>query len=99
MTQQELADELDVARETVGNWENGVSTPRNKMALLQQVLGTNLTENVTAEAQSGGVLLKLSPEVQAEFDAMTPAEQEELLAVATGPLLERMRAIRRRLDG
>lgn len=36
MTQQQLADRLEVDRKTVDNWENGRTSPRNRMGALRQ---------------------------------------------------------------
>ena len=94
-TQQRLADELGVARETVGNWETGVSTPRNKEALLRQVLGLDLADSVGAEEQhpGSGVLLDLPEEA---LDGLSDVEREEVRTAARDAALRRAREIRGR---
>jgi DNA-binding transcriptional regulator YiaG len=39
MTQQELADAVGVSLRTVNSWERGESVPRNRMAVIAEVLG------------------------------------------------------------
>jgi DNA-binding transcriptional regulator YiaG len=39
MTQQELADEVGVSLRTVSSWERGESVPRNRTAVIAEVLG------------------------------------------------------------
>lgn len=39
MTQQELADEVGVSLRTVSSWERGESVPRNRAAVIAEVLG------------------------------------------------------------
>lgn len=94
-TQQQLADQLGVARETVGNWETGVSTPRNKEALVRQVLGLDSPGSVGPEVQDpdGGVLLDLPDEALA---GLSDLEREEVLAAAKETALRKAREIRRR---
>lgn len=95
MTQAELGQAVGAARETVGNWELGVTSPRNKMGKLREVLGENLDGNVAPVDQDGGMLLSLPPGV---LDGLSPADREEVIAAAKAALLERAREIRRRLD-
>jgi transcriptional regulator with XRE-family HTH domain len=95
MTQAELGEAVGAARETVGNWELGVTSPRNKLGKLREVLGENLDGNVGAADQDGGVLLSLPPDA---FEGLSPADREEAISAAKATLLERAREIRRRLD-
>lgn len=39
MSQQELADKLEVSLRTVGNWERGETVPRNRLAAINELLG------------------------------------------------------------
>lgn len=43
MTQQQLADQVGVSLRTVGNWERGKSSPRNREGRLRQLLGQHLS--------------------------------------------------------
>lgn len=95
LTQAELAAKVGVARETVGNWETGVSSPRNKLAKLHEVLGERLDGNVGGADQDGGVLLNLPAEALEGLDAM---QRREVIAAAELAALERAREVRRRID-
>lgn len=44
LTQAELAQEVGVARETVGNWETGQTSPRNKLTKLEEALSVQLAK-------------------------------------------------------
>ncbi|MEV7264011.1 helix-turn-helix transcriptional regulator [Micromonospora aurantiaca] len=39
MTQLELAEQLDVTRRTVANWETGQTSPLNRLGAIEEVLG------------------------------------------------------------
>lgn len=41
-SQQRLADELQVNRKTIDNWENGRTSPRSSIGALEEVLGVRL---------------------------------------------------------
>jgi transcriptional regulator with XRE-family HTH domain len=46
-TQRRLAEEIgDVSFKTVGNWERGLSYPRNAIGRIEEVLGISLTEGM-----------------------------------------------------
>lgn len=95
MTQAELGEAVGAARETVGNWELGTTSPRNKLGKLREVLGENLDGSVGAPDQDGGVLLSLPPDA---FAGLSLSDREEAISAAKAALLERAREIRRRLD-
>lgn len=42
LTQQQLADALDVNRTTVGDWETGTHYPQRNLGALEEVLGITL---------------------------------------------------------
>jgi transcriptional regulator with XRE-family HTH domain len=49
LSQEELAEKLDVHHKTIGKWERNVASPRGKLPQLEQVLGVKLVnrpENV-----------------------------------------------------
>lgn len=95
LTQAELGEAVDVARETVGNWETGVTSPRNKLGKLRAVLGEELDGNVRPSDQDGGVLLDMPREV---LEGLSPAERDEVITAAKLSALQTAREIRRRLD-
>lgn len=49
MTQQELADLVEVDKKTVGNWERGRTHPRNRLGKVVEVLGLEMTSLEQAE--------------------------------------------------
>ena len=50
-TQKRLADEIGgVSFKTVGNWERGLSYPRNAIGRIEEVLAISLTEDAGAPA-------------------------------------------------
>lgn len=92
MTQAELGQAVGAARETVGNWELGLTSPRNKLGKLREILGDDLDGNVDA---GGGVLLSLPP---GALDGLSPADREEALAAGKAAMLARAREIKRERD-
>jgi transcriptional regulator with XRE-family HTH domain len=48
MTQQELADKLDVSLRTIGSWERGESVPRSRMGAIREVLNMEDKDNRSA---------------------------------------------------
>ena len=63
---------------------------------MRDVLGDALDGTVSTSDQDAGVLLSLPPEA---LEGLTPTEREEAISAAKATLLERVREIRRRLDG
>lgn len=51
LTQEQLADRVGVSLRTVGSWERGENHPRNKLAVLEDVLDVQLRESVGAAPQ------------------------------------------------
>lgn len=94
MTQAELGQAVGVARETVGNWELGLTSPRNKLGKLRDVLGPQLDGIVGDPAQDAGVLLDMPPEA---LEGLGPADREEVLTAAKLSALAKAREIRRRI--
>lgn len=45
LTQQQLADRLEVAESSVVSWETGKHYPKRKLGALEAVLGINLTDD------------------------------------------------------
>lgn len=95
LTQEGLGELIGVARETVGNWETGVSSPRNKMGALRDVLGDSLDGSVSATDQDAGVLGSLPAEA---IEGLGPVERAEVVAAMKLEGLKTARAIRRRVD-
>lgn len=48
LTQQQLADRLEVAESSVVAWETGRHYPKRKLGALEAVLGVNLTDDFDA---------------------------------------------------
>lgn len=48
LTQQQLADRLEVAESSVVAWETGKHYPKRKLGALEMVLGINLTDDFDA---------------------------------------------------
>jgi transcriptional regulator with XRE-family HTH domain len=97
-TQADLAAAVGVARETVGNWETGSSTPRNSLARIQNMLEVDLGAGPVggpAHTSQTRVLLDLPNEVTEGLGAL---EIEEITAAARLAAFERARAIRRRME-
>lgn len=91
-SQQQLADLVEVSRETVGNWENGTTSPRNRMGRLVELLGQELDPgSVPGAPEASGVLLNLPDDL---LEGLTPAEREEVLTAARLRALEKAREIR-----
>lgn len=91
-TQQELADLVGVSRETVGNWETGQTSPRNRMQRLIEVLGSDFDPGfVQGAGNAPGVMLSLPDEV---LEGLSAAERDEVLTAARLRALEKAREIR-----
>lgn len=95
-TQAQLAAEVGVARETIGNWETGASNPRNAMGRLEHVLGKPLAGDLSASVRGAqddvdAVLLDLPEEA---LEGLSAVEREEVVAAARETALRRAREIR-----
>lgn len=95
MTQQQLGDAVGAARETVGNWELGTTSPRNKLGKLREILGDDLDGTVTPEIDTAGVLLKIDPDA---YEGMDPIDRARAEAEATAAFLRVAGEARRRAD-
>lgn len=96
LTQAELADKLGVDRKTVGNWETGSSSPRNKMTQLERVLEISLREeSARAALPRDEILLKLP---DSTLKGLSPAEVDEVASAARHAALQAARGIRRELE-
>lgn len=51
LTQEQVAEAVGVSLRTVGSWERGENVPRNRLAKLEDVLGTRLREPVGPSPQ------------------------------------------------
>lgn len=71
LLQSELATLVGTSSRTVGNWERGETSPRNKLGKLEDVLGVALT--VSSPTQDRVV-------AAIESSDMSPADQHELIA-------------------
>lgn len=99
LTQAQLAERVGVARETVGNWETGTSTPRNKLGRLREVLSAPLgaaTVGTAPDAAAVDVLLDLPAELT---EGLTEMEREELRQHLKAQAFTKAAEIRRRADG
>jgi len=72
MTREELADRVGVHPKSISNWERNATVPRNKLAILEQVLGVRL-----GEAPVDG-----SPTLREATDAQLLLEVSNRLAAA-----------------
>ncbi len=70
MTQEELAQRVNVNRSTIGNWESGKHFPKRYLGKLEAVLGIALDP---PDDQP------LSPEVQAVLDGLTPGQRARVM--------------------
>lgn len=96
-TQAQLAAEVGVARETIGNWETGASSPRNAMGRLEAVLGTPLAGDPPASVRGAqddvhAVLLDLPATA---LEGLSEVEREEVIARAKATALQAAREIKR----
>lgn len=87
LTQQQLADVLGVALRTVGNWERGITVPRNKRPHLESVLKVSLggTAHI-GEVRSDDETLQV---FYAKYGATSDADQLEALSRAVADKLRR----------
>ena len=94
MTQEQVAAALGVVRETVGNWENGTSTPRNRMAALAELLEMDRGgSDVGPEHDDALASLDLPAEV---LQGLSPSDREEVRTSARLAALRAAREIRGR---
>lgn len=92
LTQSQLGQLVGVARETVGNWETGETSPRNRLARLIEVLEDDLgTGLVGADVQAAS---HVSLDLGDAIEGLTPAEQEEVALAARLAALQKAREIR-----
>jgi transcriptional regulator with XRE-family HTH domain len=95
MTQAQLGEAVGAARETVGNWELGTTSPRNKMGKLQEVLGEDLDGTVSPAKDTPGVLLDIDPEA---YEGMDPITARRARAEAEAAWYRVAEEARRRAD-
>lgn len=67
-TQRQLADAVGVNVKTVDNWENGRSSPRNRLGSLEAVLGIDLSGEPAAPGPLDDLLPVQEPWEQAVLD-------------------------------
>lgn len=62
LSQLDIAEKLDVSRQSVSKWENDVATPElDKLVLLSEIFGITLDELVHGTKTSGETIEKTSP--------------------------------------
>lgn len=71
LLQSELATLVGTSNRTVGNWERGETSPRNRLGKLEDVLGVALTVSSPTEDRVVAAI---------ESSDMPPADQHELIA-------------------
>lgn len=78
MTQEEVAEQIGVSRQSVAKWENGESTPDIlKCAALAKLYGTTIDELVNHEDEHGGVLI--APKGKHIFGTVTLNERGQIV--------------------
>ena len=91
-TQAELGKKVGAARETVGNWETGTTTPRNKIAALEETLGVRLSGgDVGGEQQDSATQMSIPEDA---IEGLSPRGLREMKR----RLEARAYIIRRELD-
>lgn len=74
MSQQQLADALEVSRGAVNAWENDRARPASSIGALEDVLGVSL-DGDDSEAE----LVIIPPDLQRRIDRLTPEEQDYVI--------------------
>lgn len=74
-SQQRLADELEVNRKTVDNWENGRTSPKSSIGALEEVLGVSLDGEPEPEPR---IPKSLYRDVM-NTDGLTPEERQAVI--------------------
>lgn len=81
MSQEELAEKLDVSRQTLSKWETGESLPDiAKATLLADIFGVSLDDMVNYESQETG--LGVPPRGKHAFGIVTVGEKGQIVIPA-----------------
>ena len=76
LSQEELAERLNVSRQAVSKWENGAAQPElSKLVELSRLYGVSVDELLSLEEAE-----KCDAKAAASVDASTPAPAQETLA-------------------
>lgn len=79
LTQQQLADRLNLSNKTISKWESGSGSPDlSNLEALAQVLGVTTDELLQGE---------LRPPVTQQKPGLTPAQKKERAIIAAGACL------------
>ena len=78
--QQQLADAVGVDRKTVDNWENGRTSPRNKLGKIEEVLDLRVEEGHLVDARGDVRPPAEDAAYVSRGDAIRDASLDELLA-------------------
>lgn len=92
MTQAQLAEAVGVRMRSIGNWERGETSPQNKLAKLEEVLGVDLSSPEPAPTVHRQRLDSGLEILFAHYGELTPLEkmrlaqriQDEAMREATG---------------
>jgi transcriptional regulator with XRE-family HTH domain len=94
ITQQKVADELQVALRTIGNWERGGTVPKKHWDAIARILPDAETESF----EQGDEERAFSPELEEQFLADMRANTERFMSLAkNGESMEELALLQRKL--
>lgn len=81
LSQEELAEQMDVARQTLSKWESGESLPDiEKAGHLAEILGVSLDDLLSYDGQGSG--LPLPPKGKHAFGVVTVGDKGQIVIPA-----------------